>query len=478
RDVLPLAPFFVLGAASGLFTAWVERKLIGAEGAAFDLTYVDRFLIAGRVIWFYLGKLFWPVDLLFTYPRWEINQAVWWQYLFPAAVILLFAALWALHRRWRGPLAGMLFFAGTLFPALGFCNVYPFIFSFVADHFQYLASLGVIALVSAGIMFFIERSQYWHRIAVYALCLGMLAILAAMTWRQSGLYSDQITLYKATLDKNPDSWMSQYNLGLIHSKKNQMQEAIYHFKQALRIRPTYLEAYINLGNSFAALNQYGPAIEQYNKVLKIKPDYVDALYNLGNALSRIDQYQEAIRRYEQVLALKPDHYDAQYNLGVLLDKSGQTQEAIKHYEQALRFKPDDVDALNNLGLALKAEGQYQKAMEQYKKALEIKPDLPMVHNNLGSALLVAGRLQEAIEQFKLALQFKPDYVGACNNLALAYAAAHQSMEAIATAQKALELARYQGQTEMARQIEDWLRSYRDKSSEYPPQPPPGESVPP
>ena len=120
RDVLPLVPFFVLGAAAGLFTAWVERKLIGAEGAAFDLTFIERFLIAGRVIWFYLGKLFWPADLIFIYPRWHVNQAVWWQYLFPAAALLLAAVLWGLRRRWRGPLAGLLFFRWNAVPGAGF----------------------------------------------------------------------------------------------------------------------------------------------------------------------------------------------------------------------------------------------------------------------------------------------------------------------------------------------------------------------
>ncbi len=143
--------------AAGLFTAWVERNLIGAEGAAFELTIVERCLLAGRAIWFYLGKLFWPTELVFIYPRWQVSQAVWWQYLFPAAALLLLAGCWALRRRWRGPLAGLLFFVGTLFPVLGFCNVYPFLFSFVADHFQYLASLGVITLVSAGVALLLQR---------------------------------------------------------------------------------------------------------------------------------------------------------------------------------------------------------------------------------------------------------------------------------------------------------------------------------
>ena len=152
QDVRPLIPFFLAGIAAGLFTAWMERKSIGAQGSEFDFTFIERFLIAGRAIWFYLGKLFWPAELIFIYPRWNVSQAVWWQYLFPAAGLLLLTVLWKLRQRCRGSLLALLYFAGTLFPALGFFNVFPFRYSFVADHFQYLAGIGPITLVSAGIV--------------------------------------------------------------------------------------------------------------------------------------------------------------------------------------------------------------------------------------------------------------------------------------------------------------------------------------
>src|SRR5262249_33959997 len=142
---------------SGVLTAWIERKLIGAEGAGFEMTFVERGLVAGRAIWFYFGKLVWPANLVFIYPRWTLDPRVWWQWLFPIAALAVFVLLCALRRKSRAPLAGWLLFVGTLFPALGFLNVYPFLFSFVADHFQYLASLGIITLVAAGTATCISR---------------------------------------------------------------------------------------------------------------------------------------------------------------------------------------------------------------------------------------------------------------------------------------------------------------------------------
>ena len=175
EDVRPLLPLFGLGLASGLFTAWVERSQIGADGPQFQFSLIERTLIAGRAVWFYLGKLVWPDPLIFSYSRWHVSQAVWWQYLFPIALAALFGGLWLIRNRTRAPLAAMLFFAGTLFPALGFVNVYPFIYSFVADHFQYLASLGVITLFAAGVTTFVARrvARPDTALAAVALVIGL-----------------------------------------------------------------------------------------------------------------------------------------------------------------------------------------------------------------------------------------------------------------------------------------------------------------
>src|SRR5262249_8394678 len=138
------------GVALGLMTIWVEKHYVGAEGDEFTLTAVERVLIAGRALWFYAGKLLYPMDLTFIYRRWRLDPSDWRQYFFPGTAIAVPAALWLLRRRiGYGPLVAVAFFAGTLVPALGFFDVYPMRYSFVADHFQYLASIGLIALAAA-----------------------------------------------------------------------------------------------------------------------------------------------------------------------------------------------------------------------------------------------------------------------------------------------------------------------------------------
>ncbi len=306
KDVLPLLPFFLLGAIAGIFTAWVEHTLIGAQGSAFTIPAWERILIAGKAIWFYLGKLFWPANLIFIYPRWETSQAAAWQYLFPVAAFALVVALWALRRRWRGPLAGLLFFVGTLFPVLGFFNVYPFIYSFVADHFQYLASLGIITLIASGIAMLLKRVHLWRRPASYAICVLLLLTLASLTWRQSRMYADIETIWNMTIARNPACWMAYDNRGNIYARLGNYKQAIEDYNRAIEINPAVAEIYNDRGYTNFIIGNYKRAIEDYNRAIEIKP--AAAFYdNRGAAYNILGNYKQAIEDYSEAIHLKADY---------------------------------------------------------------------------------------------------------------------------------------------------------------------------
>jgi protein O-mannosyl-transferase len=350
RDVWPLLPFFIAGIGAGLLTAWVERKFLHAEGAEYNLPIIERFLIAGRDVWFYLGKLFWPVDLVFIYPRWNVSQGVWWQYLFPVAVLVLLGVL--VWRRWRGTLAGLLFFVGTLFPALGFFNGYSFRYSFVSDHFQYLASLGPLTLAAAGITaglgFFRKKAPFLEPM----LCIGLLLVLGTLTWKQCGLYANAETFWRTTLRLNPDAWMAHNNLSAVLCGKGQIDEAIGQSQEAIRLKPDVAEAHSNLGTALGMKGQTDEAISQYQEAIHLQPDFAEARYNLGVALGGKGQINEAISQFQEVIRLKPDFAEAHNNLGTALGMKGQLDEAISQYQEAIRLKPDFTEARNNLARVL------------------------------------------------------------------------------------------------------------------------------
>ena len=378
RDVQPLLPWFALGISAGLFTAWVERTLIGARGADFLLTPVQRVLIAGRAICFYAGKLLWPTNLMFFYPHWKIDPAVWWQWLFPAGVLALGMGLMFAARRYRGPLAGFLIFSGTLFPVLGFLNVYPFRYSYVADHFQYLASLGIIVPVTLVLVRAIERISL-RRTVTIACCSMLILVLGVLTWRQSRMYRDIETLYRESLARNPGSWLAHYNLGVLFAEMpGRLPEAIAEYQAALRIKPDYVEAHNDLGIALSFTPRRLPdAIAEYQAALQTEPDYADAHLNLGNSLSQIPGREpEAIAEYQATLRINPDYAEAHYNLGNLLARTpGRLQDAIAEYQAALRIRPEYAKAHYNLGIVLaEIPGRQPEAIAEYEAALRINPD--------------------------------------------------------------------------------------------------------
>jgi tetratricopeptide (TPR) repeat protein len=380
RDVVPSIPFVCLSVASGLVTRWFENVGIGYKATILDFSLLDRCLIAGRAFWFQLSKLLWPSNLTFVYPRWEINAGVWWQYLFPIGVLGLLVILWTLRRWSRAPLAGVLVYILLLLPSLGFLNIYFFVYSFVADHWQYLACLGIITPCASGIVLLAERSKRWQALLEPATMLLLGGILFVLTWQQSRMYTDIETLYRTTIARNPSCWMAQVNLGNILYQANRIPEAMDLFNQAMRIKPAV--GYYSVGNALVLKGRTSEAIDQYKQALQINPDYAEAHHNLGSAFLLMGRTPEAIEHYEQALRIDPAFAGAHNNLGHALVQTGRAAEAIDHYKEALRITPNSADAHNNLAAALAQMGRTSEAIEQLKAALRIKPYDTDTRNNL------------------------------------------------------------------------------------------------
>jgi len=435
RDVQPLVPWLVLGASAGLFTAWVETRFIGASGAGFSLTPLQRLLLAGRVICFYAGKVIWPANLTFFYPRWNIDPTEWWQYLFPLGVMAVAFGLWRVARRNRGPLAGFLIFTGTLFPALGFFNVYPFRYSYVADHFAYLASLGILIPVASTV-------ATWDRRSCFVVCLA--ALLGVLTWRQAAIYQNEETLYRATLERNPEAWLAHNNLGnLLLAVPSRGPEAIDHIRTALHLKPDFWEAHLSLGNAlFEMPGRLDEAIAEYETAARLAPDSERAHTNLGNALLQAGRTEEAIAHLETALRIQPTNAEAHNDLGNALTRiPGRLPETIAEYQAALRANPDFAEAHNNLGRAMAQSGQLPDAIAEFQAAIRIRPDYWSGHSNLGNALSqIPGRLADAIAEYQTALRIRPDSAVAHNNLGYALSQIPGRLpDAVAEYRQALQL---------------------------------------
>lgn len=344
KVLLLTAPFFIIGLSFAFLTVWLEQFNAGAIGDEWEFSLIQRFLIAGRALWFYIEKLAFPFPLIFTYPRWSIDDSIWWQYLYPIAFLALLLILAFLRNViGRGPLAGTLLFSGTLFPALGFFNLYPMKFSFVADHFQYMACIGMIVPFSCGISMLSDRyrqSMVWCFWIIYLSLLGILA------WNQSHVYKNTISLWQDTVEKNPGAWMAHYNLGLEYANSGKDYLAVRSYESAIKNKPDYYEAYYNLGNTYRVLGMIEESAESYQSALSINPEHVKCWVNLGLVLGQLKKNEEAVIALRKAIELKPDYVNAYYNLGVIYAYAGQLDEAMKEFENAMRINPNDKEVQN------------------------------------------------------------------------------------------------------------------------------------
>jgi protein O-mannosyl-transferase len=443
QDVLPTLPFFVLAIGLCAVTFWLEKNCVGAQGADFDLSFSQRCLVAGRVFWFYPAKLLWPAGLCFVYPRWQPDSGVWWQWLYPAGALGVLAVLWlARGRIGRGPLTALLFYVGTLFPVLGFMNAYFMRYSFVCDHWVYLSSLGIIALVAALVARAAERLK--QPALVYGFAAMVLPVLGVLTWRQCRMYANMETLWHTTLDRNPDCWMAHNNLGIAWLKKGQADEAIACIQKALAINPGFTEGHHNLASAFILKGQVDEAIVQYQTALQIEPNNPASRNLLGMALLLKGRPDEAAACFEKVLEIKPDYAEAHCHLGRILGSQGRAEPAMEHYQKAIQAKPGYATAHYELATQLGSQERWDEAAEHCRKAVELKPDYADAHFYYGTILGQSGLVREAAAQYRAALQSNPKLAGALNNLAWILAASsvdelRNGAEAVQLAAQACEL---------------------------------------
>ena len=460
RDIIPLLPFVLAAIVFGLITFYVEWSHIGVREPDLEFTLLERCLIAGRALWFYLGKILLPANLMISYPRWGLNAAVWWQYLFPAAALMAGCVLWAARKVWRAPAAAFVYFTAMLLPFLGFLSFYTFRYSFVADHYQYLAAIGPIVM-GVGLLEMGPESVSGGRWSLKtAVSVMLLLTLGMLSWKQSGMYTDAETLYRTTIARNNNSWMAHSNLGIVLADTGRTDEALAHAQMALELNPNYPDAHYNLGHLLEEMGQTNDALAQYQRALELNPRYTDAHNNLGVLLRAMGRTDEALAHYQKALELDPNRAGVQYNLGSLLEDMGRTDEALDHYQEALKANPNHTETNYNLGLLLANMGRFDEAMVHYQKVLQRDPNHANAHNNLGILLASTGRIDQAIVHFRRAFEIDPRTIRFLKNFAVGLAQKGQVSDATLVLQNAFASAKSAGDEARAEKIWQILAEVR------------------
>jgi tetratricopeptide (TPR) repeat protein len=350
RAVLRLAPLFAMSLVAGV-TSIAFEGYIGSRGEAFETSFAERLVAAGWIPWFYLGKLVWPADLAFNYPRWEIDPGVPWAWLPGLALAAIGATLCVFRRSWaRAPFLGVGAFVVLLFPVLGFFNVYGMRYAHVADHWVYLASVPALGLIAAGATVGFGRaaaalglSAGATRWGACGLAAALTLLLAALTHAQSGAYVDRETLWRHTLERQPDSYLARNNLGVLLLQQKRYDEAIEQFEAALEADPTLPEPWVNVGNALDARGDGAAAVEWWEEAVRRDPEQATALFNLAVHRLRNGRVAEARNLLVAALEARPQYRRAFDLLASLYRASGHEAALAPFVERARAAgaTPDD-----------------------------------------------------------------------------------------------------------------------------------------
>jgi tetratricopeptide (TPR) repeat protein len=425
KGLLPLVPFFAIALAMGTLTAWLERNVVGAKGPEWQHSFTEHILLAGRIFWFYLIKLLLPIGLTFNYPRWDVEHMSPLTWVFPIAAVLVVAALWSQRRAiGRGPVVAMLYYAGSLVPAMGFAAVFPMRYAYVADHFQYLAGIGIIALV-VGSVAHVVRDKTW----LAPLAGIVLAVLFFLTLRQAAIYTGPEALWTDTIKKNPHSWMARANLASWYMEQSppRYDRAEAEARESLKINSENPEPFITLGLIDEDQGRIDEAIRLFQKAAYMHAKraeetgvrgapFAHALRSLGHAYATKGEIDNAILAYKTAIEINPNYQQALNDLGGLYNIQGRYNEAVPLLDRALQLNPDDIRAHNNMGNALLGQGRVDEAVNEWYQVFQLDPKNYIAINNIGRALALMDRYDEAIGMFTKALQLKPDYAPALQNL--------------------------------------------------------------
>ena len=409
QDLMRLLPFFIVGfvIALGDYVFYTSRE----DPLNIAYSFWERILIAAQAVWFYVGKLLWPANLIAIYPHWDVsvkNPIAW---LFVIAMVGVLILLWAYrHRIGKGPLAGVAFFIITLSPVLGFVDHKYMEFSLVANRYQYLAGLGLMAVLVGGTVHAIQP----HIISFKPVAMGTFAVLiiglAILTWGQATTYQDGTTFFRHIVTHNPTSYDAYYNLGVALSRAERIEEAYEANLKAAELRPRDSMVHTNIAHALIHMERYDEAEESLKRALELNPQNDDAWEHYGNLYHKQQRYEEAYEANLKAAELQPYKSVAFSDIARSLIMLKRYDEAEKNVKRALELDPENSGAWQNYGSLHLKQQRYEEAAAVFKTAIDLSSsdkDLILAHGGVADSYYRLGNHKKAMEWIKRAQALTP-----------------------------------------------------------------------
>ncbi len=416
-------PLILITIAISIATIWAQKRALSAAENWPLRWRVDNALVT---IWVYLREMVWPVHLAPFYPHPKGSLSLWIVGLSLTGLLAVLLWIFACRKRYPYLVTGWIWYLGMLVPVIGLVQVG---WQAHADRYTYLPQIGIYLAIVWGAT---DLSAGWRsrKLILSTAAVSLIAVLLAVSWRQVGYWSSTVRLWQHTIAVTTDNDVAQRGLGSELLRLGQVDEAIAHDREALRIRPRDANGLINLANALLRKKEYPEAIKHYREVLGVRPNDSEMHRNLGKALYESGAIDAALEQFREALRLQPEDSDAAYSLGNGYLEKGDPKAALPYFRKAIEADGRNVAAHYNLATALQRDGQLEEAIAAFQKTLQLEPEKIEARNNLAITLLKSGRAPEATAEWRTVLRLEPQNAEMHNNLAVALLAEGRIAEAV------------------------------------------------
>jgi tetratricopeptide (TPR) repeat protein len=381
-------------------------KSVGTIANFGTVSLTQRLYNAILSYFFYLKKLFWPTDLAVFYP---LRDGISIQQVLPAVLLLIAVTVIVCKYYKSYPYlpVGWFWFLGTLVPVIGIVQVGG---QSMADRYAYIPFIGIFVTLIWTVSDLI-RDRLFKMITAFFIVVLLIG-LSVVTHKQISYWKNSFTLFERALSVTKGNAIALIGMGNELIKQDKLNDAIFHFHEAIKVNsknPANYIAFVNLGQALSLQKKNTEAIEAFKKSLSINPTCTEAYHQLGFVLFQSGRVDEAIAAYQKAIAFNNDYPPYHESLGNAFLKQGKIQEAINEYTKVLRDQPDNPRTHNNLGMLYRNQGRTDEAVKHFQEAIRLHPLFANAHYQLSIILKQKGLKEKALYHYNEAIRINPEF---------------------------------------------------------------------
>ena len=367
----------------------------------------------------------------------NLGSLLFWMLLITLSIKL--AYLW-LKPQYGNPRQLMYSLVFIIVPFIPSSNIFLRVGFVVAERVLYIPSIGMCIFVTLGISQIISRFKF-PQISLFAIYI-LVVLYSFKTYQRNKIWFDRESLFLSGIKDMPHNAKMHYNYANFLKDNSRNTEAIFHYRQAVKLWPSHASSHNNLGT----LLEGEEAIRHFKAAVTHKPTHSKAFFNLGNRLAVVERYSEAVDAFKHSLQIDNTSSDCWQSLATALTNMHSPQsEILSCLEQAELTSTRSLTHLKNLAklhqdigmlsrarhyysecirewsvnegvdtcylslaVVYRLEGELIKSEEQFQRTIELFPEFSQAYTSFGSFLFNTQRQEQALHVYRRAFQINPE----------------------------------------------------------------------